>query len=121
MIITEQAATVLQEIDEQLALADKATAGPWFQPQSAKHLIYTHPAGGDNVLAMDDRLGAYEDAAFIATSRTLLPASLRCLKTAIEGLLRVAFLETGASDESYVGRVAAYALTTLLDQWEATK
>lgn len=114
MIITEQAATVLQEIDEQLALADKATAGPWFQPQSAKHLIYTHPAGGDNVLAMDDRIGAYEDAAFIAASRTLMPTSLRCLKTAIEGLLEIYDATDGYDTADVV-------LTALLNQWEATK
>ena len=114
MIITEQAATALQEIDEQLALADKATAGPWFQPQSAKHLIYTHPAGGDNVLAMDDRIGAYEDAAFIAASRTLMPTSLRCLKTAIEGLLEIYDATDGYDTADVV-------LTALLNQWEATK
>lgn len=44
----------------------------------------------------------------IATSRTLLPTSLRCLKTAIEGLLAMPPLD-----------IRFHALNTLCDQWEA--
>lgn len=96
MTIQQRAAQVLQQIDASLALAEKA-----------KELgtLYSAP----------------EHASYIAASRMLLPASLRCLKTAIEGLMRVAFLETGEPDQSYVGRVAADTLATLCDQWEAIR
>ena len=51
----------------------------------------------------------HNDATFIAGSRTLLPASLRCLKTAIEGLL----------EDVIPYSWKAELLTTLCDQWEA--
>jgi hypothetical protein len=121
MNITEQAAQVLREIDEALALAEKATPGPWFQPQSAKHLIYTHPAGGDNVLAMDDRLGAYEDAAFIATSRTLLPASLQIIRDDIKAWLELRDSLQVGRDDVTTWDFCNRRLTAILDAWEAAK
>lgn len=114
--ITDRAAQVLQQIDAALAQWEiEVTAGPWHKGGGLNSEVFDGE-GRDIVPDCDP-----DNATFIAASRTLLPASLRCLKTAIEGLLRVAFLETGASDESYVGRVAASTLTTLLDQWEAAK
>ena len=84
MNITEQAAQVLQQIDAALALAEKANTG------------YVHRKEEPGAVYMGNDLQQQwieihsvkplDDGAFIAASRTLLPASLRCLKTEIVGL-----------------------------------
>jgi len=115
MAITERAAIVLQEIDAALALADKATPGPW---------EYDERPGQQTVMALDGKatvaLGFHLTASnatmpFIAASRTLLPKSLRCLKTAIEKILSDPLLLYPDNDFN------REALTTLCDQWEATR
>ena len=111
MIITEQAAQVLQQIDAALALAEKATKGPWDAGAEGDDMLYASAGGSDWIaLAEINR----RDAAFIAASRTLLPASLRCLKTAIEGLLEIYDATDGYDTADVV-------LTALLDQWEAAQ
>ena len=112
MIITEQAAQVLQQIDAALALAEKANTG------------YVHRKEEPGAVYMGNDLQQQwieihsvkplDDGAFIAASRTLLPASLRCLKTAIEGLLEIYDATDGYDTADVV-------LTALLDQWEAAK
>ena len=94
MNITERAATVLQEIDEQLALADKATAGPWATKLSVGDYnvkvtnIWTNIVG-KRIGAITHKNPDHEsNAAFIAASRTVCPTALRMLKTAIERRLK---------------------------------
>jgi hypothetical protein len=106
MNITEQAAQVLQQIDAALALAEKANTG------------YVHRKEEPGAVYMGNDLQQQwieihsvkplDDGAFIAASRTLLPASLRCLKTAIEGTLAM-------------GDFGHSLCAALCDQWEAAK
>jgi hypothetical protein len=110
--ITDRAAIVLQEIDAALEMAEKATPGPWYQGCDLNSAVFDRQ-GRDIVPDCDP-----DDAAFIATSRTLLPASMRCLKTAIEGLLKT-IKPFRFPDED---RPEAHdALTTLCDQWRAAQ
>lgn len=123
--IQEQAATVLQEIDAALALADKATAGPWehYHEEMPPSMLCTlsfetvRVKGGNNLL----RQNKASDAAFIAAARTVCPTALRCLKTAIEGLLRIAESETSADPYEACNHPsdANETLTTLINQWNS--
>ena len=127
MNIADRAAIVLREIDAALALTEKATPGPWadkFNHESVfgpMHQVMTEERPGYfwaiNGLGGDM---SPDDAAFIAASRTLLPASLRCLKTAIKGFLEAREWNE-ETNEDFMPSYASAALTTLLDQWEATK
>ena len=122
MNIQDRAALVLQQIDAALALADKATPGPWPNKDNHKpyQVVWINRAEGYCTLEL-----LAQDAAFIAASRNGWPASLRCLKTAIDGLLKL----HKANDTSEVLNVSMTmsmsrfesiaALTTLCDQWEA--
>ena len=94
MNIAEQAAAVLQEIDEQLALADKATAGPWATKLSVGDYnvkvtnIWTNIVG-KRIGAITHKNPDHEsNATFIASARTVCPTALRMLKTAIERRLK---------------------------------
>ena len=124
MIITEQAATVLQEIDEQLALADKATAGPWATKLSVGDYnvkvtnIWTNIVG-KRIGAITHKNPDHEsNATFIASARTVCPTALRCLKTAIEGLLYLSEYSE-QSDECGCYKYASEKLTTLITQWNS--
>jgi hypothetical protein len=111
MSITERAAQVLQQIDAALALAEKATKGPWIAEDSW--------VGKDNSAVATTCHYAHDaDAAFIATSRTLLPASLRCLKTAIEGLLAAREWNEQTGEE-FMPSYAAESLAAICDTWDA--
>ena len=86
MNITEQAAKVLAEIDEQLALADKATAGPWATKLSIGDYnvkvtnIWTNIVG-KRIGAITHKNPDHEsNAAFIAAARTVCPKSLRIMR-----------------------------------------
>ena len=114
--ITDRAAQVLQQIDAALALAEKATPGPWHS-QNPSYRVYVGNVKSSPPIAEMLTHTSHErdtDATFIAASRTLLPASLRCLKTAIEGLLEIYDATDGYDTADVV-------LTALLNQWEATK
>ena len=122
MNITEQAAAVLQEIDEQLALADKATAGPWTLGKGVKTIREQGKAGPYGFVARTHLAGEFcprndkeknDNATFIASARTVCPTALRMLKTAIEGLLRV------EKWNLEVGWQARKDLTTLINQWNS--
>ena len=107
--ITERAAIVLQQIDAALALAEKATPGPW---ESEGDSVFIQQGDGfTNGVAQTLSGDLLSDAAFITSARTLLPTSLRCLKVAIEGLLPACGYWVGCAE----------ALTALLDQWEAAQ
>lgn len=127
MNIQDRANSVLKQIDEALALEEKATEGPW---EWTDNVRYTGDGGlpcyaltgndGYGVLCCDGAANSPQmlgedgraNATFIAASRTLLPTSLRCLKTATEDWLYLA--ETVPFRE-----MAANRLITLCDQWEA--
>jgi hypothetical protein len=137
--IADRAAQVLREIDAALALAENATPGPWRN----KHHQYTSEIFSDGwgpIAQMHSSPAPIQErnntSDFIAASRTLLPASLRCLKTAIEGLLgQHGYLEqcfcgcttaNEAGDRDICSRCIALdqseqSLTTLCDQWRAAK
>ena len=133
MNITERAATVLQEIDEQLALADKATAGPWHHRADCR----VHDVNGRQVAkTVSPDFSNQQDlqtAAFIASARTVCPTALRCLKTAIEGLLQtrksaaaIKKIHWGSDGDCGAdGRAcdiydfSTDALTTLINQWNS--
>jgi len=124
--ITDRCALVLQQIDAALEVAKKATPGPWTQYITAEWppgwigvrqnvasdtLTETHVA---TVGRVND---AEHDVAFIATSRTLLPNSLRCLKTAMQA---IAWYNDSAEDKTE-RKIALRTLTTLCEQWEASR
>ena len=122
MTIQDRAAKVLQKIDAALALAEKATPGPWkwdgkdvwhrgesYESKTDPHL-YTGIQGDER---LQTSLTFRANTAFIAASRTLLPTSLCCLKTAIEGLLKIMKRSHPYWLDDEI------ALTILCDQWEA--
>lgn len=119
---------MLQEIDAALALTEKATPGPWiWDGRDLWHQGESYEGANPHLYAginKDERLAKsvsfQANTAFIAASRTLLPASLRCLKTAIEGLIE---MTADACDNDGRGCqcvcFADSALTTICAQWEA--
>ena len=107
MSITDRAQKVLAEIDAALALAEKATKGPWIAEDS-------WVGKGNSAVATTCHYAHDADA----TSRTLLPASLRCLKTAIEGLMAAREWNEQTGEE-FLPRYASEALTAICDQWQA--
>ena len=109
--ITDRAALVLQQIDAALALAEQATQGPWIAEDS-------WVGKGNSAVATTCHYAHDADAAFIAASRTLMPASLRCLRTAIEGLLIGSDTRNG---RDFATSACEDALTTLCDQWSAAQ
>ena len=104
MSTIEKANQVLAEIDAALALAEKATAGPWISEDE-------WVGKGHSAIATTCHYAHDADAAFIAESRTLLPTSLRCLKTAIEEWVYLA-------ETIPFRHMAIEPLTTLLNQWQ---
>lgn len=112
MNITERAAIVLQQIDAALATAETATPGPWYN--AGGWTVLSELDSGTMICNMPNGMEKrIETVSFIAASRTLLPTSLRCLRTAINGLLK-------ARDATVQLRAHADPLlTTLCDQWEA--
>lgn len=129
MTLTERAALVLQQIDADLALAEKATAGPWVVIEGTRGGKEVKGPSGVWDMCVDC---CESDAAFIAASRTGWPASLRCLRTAIEGLIRAGSggashaAQCKARTENGIDRYKCNCwlskqLTTLCDQWEASR
>lgn len=122
--IQERAALVLAEIAAALAVAEKQTRGPWvrdgydIKQRGGREVAYVgphHTAPRDYPLyckTEDERNG---DG--IAAARTLMPASLLCLKTAIEGLLEAKEWNE-QRDEDFMPSYAFTILTTLCDQWK---
>lgn len=130
MNIIEQAAIALQEIDAELALAEKATVGPWTLGKGVKTIREQGKAGPYGFVARTHLAGEFyprndkeknDNASFIAAARTVCPTALRCLKTAIEGLLRIAESETSADPYEACNHPsdANETLTTLINQWNS--
>jgi len=121
--ITDRAAQVLREIDAALALDRE----PMKCPHCKSGMLWSDDRG-----AHCDGCDDFDEEADLPASRTLLPASLRCLKTAIEGLMDAegwiaAAQDDALSAESY-GRAERYReasedcaarLKSILDTWEA--
>ncbi len=97
MSTTERAQKVLAEIDAALALADNAHGDA---PPD-----YTYCQG----------LADYYEA---ATNDSGWPKSLRCIKTAIEGLLAAKEWNEQTGEE-FAPSYAAESLTAICDQWQA--
>ena len=136
MNITEQAATVLAEIDAELALADKATAGPWATKLSIGDYnvkvtnIWTNIVG-KRIGAITHKNPDHEsNATFIASARTVCPTALRMLKTAIEAVFECShFWQAAAAmwgenhplkdDELRALAARDAALTAIITQWNS--
>jgi hypothetical protein len=114
--ITDRAAIVLQQIDAELALAEKATQGPWTTGYIMESESRVYDCDTNRLLDAHGRASS-ANATFIATSRTFLPASLRCLKTAIGSLKAIYIAASNEADSEF----AAKALTALCDQWSAAQ
>jgi hypothetical protein len=115
--IIDRAAIVLQQIDAALALAEKATPGPWRHHKTG-YAIHGFDEGFICKTEYADKDAAkhrQENAAFIAASRTLLPASLRCLKTAIGSLKAIYIAANNEADSEFALKI----LANICDQWEA--
>ena len=97
--LTDRAAQVLREIDAALELAEKAHGDA--PPE------YTYCPG----------LADYYEA---STDNRGWPLSLRCLKTAIEGLLAAREWNEQTGEE-FMPSYASLTLTAILDTWEAAK
>lgn len=140
MTITDRAARVLQQIDEALALAEKATPGPWIHDKSRETIGDVTTEDLDGIAQAQERIEVQKklgrlgqapqrdaNAAFIAASRTGWPIALRCLKTAIEGLLWMLNGSWGheVCDNDARGCAACERaekdLATLCDRWEARR
>lgn len=125
MNITEQAAQVLAEIEEQLAICEKATDGPWSRANGTQvrlgkpHYITVAECNSQGCTSIIP----YDNAAFISSARTVCPKSLRCLKTAIEGLLQITESETSADPYEACNHPsdASEMLTALIAQWNENK
>lgn len=120
--LTDQAAQVLAEIDAALAICEKATAGPWATKLSVGDYnvkvtnIWTNIVG-KRIGAITHKNPDHEsNATFIASARTVCPKSLRCLKTAIEGLLVGIDTRNG---RDFATTACEVALTTLINQWNS--
>lgn len=123
MNITDQAAKVLAEIDAALAICEKASAGPWATKLSVGDYnvkvtnIWTNIVG-KRIGAITHKNPDHEsNATFIASARTVCPKSLRCLKTAIEGLLKRAVFYPPTE----VSHFAETQLTALITKWNENK
>jgi hypothetical protein len=112
--ITDRAAQVLREIDAALALAEKATQGPWIAEDSW--------VGKDNSAVATTCHYAHDaDAAFIAASRTLLPASLQIIRDDIKAWLELRDSLKVGRDDVTTWDFCNRRLTAICDQWRAAK
>ena len=117
--LTEQATKVLTEIDADLAICEKATAGPCATKLSVGDYnvkvtnIWTNIVG-KRIGAITHKNPDHEsNATFIASARTVCPTALRMLKTAIEGLLPL------VRELDDIPNSAGHLLTTLITQWNS--
>lgn len=121
MTIAKRVALALQQIDAQLALAEKKLGdennlvrlAAKYDAQDALDTAMTGVPHGNEV---QTDLRAF--ATFIAASRAGWPTALRCVRTAIEGLLWIhqsPFLDSTESGEIAQGD-ADNALVTICDQ-----
>lgn len=127
MNITDQAAKVLAEIDAALAIMESQTNGRWIrdgynikQP-SGRQIAYVGPHHTPpHEYPLSCRLEDERNGDGIAAARTVCPTALRCLKTAIEGLLYLSEYSE-QSDECGCYKYASEKLTTLINQWNENK
>lgn len=138
--LTDQAAQVIAEIDAELAICDKATAGPWraiagdsycayptvIKDKGPHFILFDVNDVEKETAEADTRFPGMDiDATFIASARTVCPKSLRCLKTAIEGWLKLTTRPPGDTPDEVCHTIDGYAddaeeiLTTLITQWNS--
>ena len=129
--ITSRAAIVLAEIDAALALAEKATPGPW-EIGNENNQCCDVSLPKDLTISLDrqgrfasafviERSEMLGNAHFIAASRTLLPASLQIIRDDIKAWLELRDSLQVGRDDVTTWDFCNRRLTTLCDQWEATK
>lgn len=111
--LTDQAATVLQEIDEQLASEELESCG---QCEGTGCISYNPNLNPSSFPATATAKCNHCNGTGKTSARTVCPKSLRMNKTAIEGLLSESKLTPLTS-----AKVAAETLTTLITQWNETK
>lgn len=131
--LTDQAAQVLAEIDAELAICDKATAGPWraiagdsycayptvIKDKGPHFILFDVNDVEKETAEADTRFPGMDiDATFIASARTVCPKSFRCLKTAIEGCLDKKSWDASIH-QMYIRQDAEEILTTLINQWNS--
>jgi hypothetical protein len=133
---TDRAAIVLQQIDAALALAEKdgellSELAADFESAHSFEDSYGVPGSewaGCDICKAEDKPGIFAKGIpheetckvfranrIIAASRTLMPKSLLCLKTAIEGLLIGIDTKNG---RDFATTACENALATLCDQWQ---
>lgn len=81
----DKRAAVLRWIEEQEALAAKASAGPWRPGPYYKSDIHSE-RGRIGETGIMRGVQGWEDAAFIAASRSVLPLALAALRATVEGI-----------------------------------
>lgn len=139
MTLTSKLDNILAQCREVLALADKATPGPWRGIHGDTYCAYPSVgAGNGHHFILFDRSdeegrradddvkfpGLDSDADFIATSRTLTPRLARATITAIEALRTIAWIKDSDDalvpkrDGSFLGTTAFNALQRIADEWE---
>lgn len=134
MNITEQSATVLQEIDAALAICEKATAGPlqvvegkselgqtgdfegWVQIEATSH------RESDPVLCeiWNPEQEDVDTMKFFASARTVCPKSLEIIRDDIKAWSYLSEY-SAESDECGCYKFAIERLTTLITQWNSNK
>ena len=122
MTLTSKLDNILAQCRAVLALADKATPGPW----KAKT---NHPPYKIVWIKKSENYSTLElepiDADFIATSRTLTPRLASATITAIEALRTIAWIKdrddalVPKRDGSFLGTTAFNTLQRIADEWEA--
>lgn len=119
--LTETLQAIRRECEEVIALAEKATPGPWTKETAkqaqgkpkGKRRIASPPdeSGHKHTVANTARWNSRANAALIATSRTLAPKLARATLTAIKGLSII------SSYEGVESQHAIIALETLATSW----
>ena len=127
--ITDRAAQVLAEIDAALALAEKATPGPWKVSDNNTDIEADQPAfpgvRDSTGELLVDIFGTSEtvkaDSAFIAASRTLLPTSLQIIRDDIKAWLELRDSLQVGRDDVRTWDFCNRRLTAILDAWRAAQ
>ena len=120
MNITDRAALVLQQIDAALALAEKATPGPWDSKEYASHPASWIYDGKSRHVAVTqgtgfDKFQDADNARHIANSRTFSPNAARAVLSAIDALEHIAEWHADS------GMKAKFRLQTISEQWESVQ
>jgi hypothetical protein len=122
MSTTDRAAIVLQQIDAALALAEKATPGPW---DASDGVVGCNTTNGYYMVTCDSQKTSHAqdiaNAACIAASRTLMPASLQIIRDDIKAWLELRDSLKVGRDDVTTWDFCQRRLTAICDTWRATQ